>query len=171
MTKLDDLDMRILSALHSDASEGVPELCRRLEVGRSLLYSRIRRLRRLRVLERYTVQVNEDALGVRAGAVAGLNIDLKNRESALAGIKRVEEVRLVREVTGRFDALVDLRGGSLDELHRVIYERIGSLPGVTHVEIFVEMSRTTPPLSFKLGTVGTQARSTRPEKLQIIPRI
>jgi DNA-binding Lrp family transcriptional regulator len=171
LTKLDDLDMRILTALHSDASEGVPELCRRLDVGRSLLYSRIKRLRTLRVLERYTIQVDEDALGVRAGAVAGLNIDPKSRESALAEVKRVEGVRLVREVTGRYDVLADLRGRSLDELHRVIYERIGTLPGVTRVEVFVEMSRTVPPVSFKLGTGAEPARSAHPEKLSIIPQI
>jgi Lrp/AsnC family transcriptional regulator, leucine-responsive regulatory protein len=171
LTKLDDLDMRILTELHSDASEGVPELCRRLDVGRSLLYSRIRRMRRLGVLEKYTIQVNEEALGVMAGAVAGLTVDSKNRESVLEKVKEVEGVRLVREVAGRFDVLVDLRGRSLDELHRSIHENIGKLPGVTHVEIFVEMSRAAPSLSFRLGTGSARDRSARREKVAIAPRI
>lgn len=171
LTKLDDLDMRILTALRSDASEGVPELCRRLDVGRSLLYSRIRRLRKLKVLERYTIQVDEDALGVRAGVVAGLRIDPKSRESVMAEIKAVEGVRLIREVAGRFDVLVDLRGKSLDDLHRLVYQRIGNLPGVIHVEVFVEMSRTAPSFTYKLDAGAEKTRSAHPEKLPIVPQV
>ncbi|MBI3859914.1 MAG: Lrp/AsnC family transcriptional regulator [Thaumarchaeota archaeon] len=142
--------MKILSALYADASVSVPKLSQQLGVNLSVTYSRIKRLQKRGVIERFTVQVNEDNLGFRAGALAGLNIDPKQRESVLNEIEKVEGVRLMREVTGRFDVIINLKGRSLDELHKAVYDNIGKLPGVMHAEVFMEVSRRIPPVNFKL---------------------
>ena len=151
MARLDDLDMKILSALYADASVSVPKLSKQLGVNLSVLYSRIKRLQKRGVIEKFTVLVNEETLGMRAGALAGLNIDPKQRETVLEEVQRIEGVRLIREVTGRFDVLVNLKGQSLDELHRAVYDIIGKIPGVMHTEIFMEVSRKTPPVNFRLA--------------------
>ncbi len=150
MARLDELDMKILSSLHADASVSVPRLSKELGINLSVLYSRIKRLQKRGVIERFTVQVNEDMLGMQAGALAGLNIDPKLRESILNEVEKAEGVRLVREVTGRVDVIVNLRGKSLDELHRAVYDVIGKIPGVMHTEVFMEVSRRYPPVSFRL---------------------
>ncbi len=148
---MDETDMRILSALYADASVSVPQLSKHLGLNLSVTYSRIRRLQKRGIIERFTVQVNEEALGMRAGALAGLNIDPKQREAVLAEISNVEGARLIREVTGRFDIMVSLRGRSLDELHRTVSDIIGKMPGVMHAEVFMEVSRRTPPVNFRLA--------------------
>jgi len=150
LAKLDELDMKILSSLYSDASESVPKLSKELGVNLSVMYSRIKRLQKRGVIEKFTVQVNEDRLGMRAGALAGLNIDPKQRENVLKEVEKIDGVRLIREVTGRFDIIVSLKGQSLDELHRAVYDVIGKLPGVMQTEIFMEVSRRNPPVRFRL---------------------
>jgi Lrp/AsnC family transcriptional regulator for asnA, asnC and gidA len=150
LARLDDLDMKILSALYSDASVSVPKLSKQLGVNLSVMYSRIKRLQKRGVIEKFTVQVNEDRLGMRAGALAGLNIDPKQRDSVLKEVEKIEGVRLIREVTGRFDIIASLKGQSLDELHRAVYDVIGKIPGVMHTEVFMEVSRRNPPVTFKL---------------------
>jgi Lrp/AsnC family transcriptional regulator for asnA, asnC and gidA len=150
LAKLDDVDMKILSSLYSDASVSVPILSKQLGVNLSVMYSRIKRLQKRGIIERFTVQVNEDSLGMRAGALAGLNIDPKQRENVLKEIERIDGVRLIREVTGRFDIILDLKGQSLDDLHRAVYDVLGKIPGVMHAEIFMEVSRRSPPVNFKL---------------------
>lgn len=150
MAKLDELDMKILSALHLDASVSVPKLSKDLGVNLSVMYSRIKRLQKRGVIERFTVLVNEEKLGLMASAIAGLNIDPKQREPILEQVMRVEGVRLIREVTGRFDIIVNLRGQSLDELHRAVYDIIGKVPGVMQAEIFMEVSRRSPAVNFRL---------------------
>jgi Lrp/AsnC family transcriptional regulator, regulator for asnA, asnC and gidA len=150
MSRLDDLDMKILSSLYEDASVSVPTLSKKLGVNLSVMYSRIKRLQKRGVIEKFTVQVNEDRLGLSASAIAGLNIDPKQRESVLKDIEKVDGVRLIREVTGRFDIIVNLRGASLDELHRAVYDVIGKLPGVIQTEIFMEVSRRIPSVSFHM---------------------
>lgn len=150
MGQLDEIDMKILTALYSDASVSVPALSKQLGIKQSVVYSRISRLQKRGVIEGFTVRVNEEQLGMRGALVVGLNIDPKLRESVLSGLEKVDEVRLVREVTGRFDAIVDLRGSSLGDLSRTVYRVIGNLPGVIHVEVFTEVSRRIAPLKFRL---------------------
>ncbi|MDA4125333.1 MAG: Lrp/AsnC family transcriptional regulator [Thaumarchaeota archaeon] len=151
MARLDNIDMQILSALYQDASVSVPRLSKQLGVNLSVTYSRIKRLQKRGVIEKFTVIVNEDSLGMKAGALAGLNIDPKLRETVLGDIEKVEGVRLIREVTGRFDIIANLKGRSLDELHRAVYDVIGKIPGVLHAEIFMEVSRRYPSIAFKLA--------------------
>lgn len=150
MARLDDLDMKILSSLYSDASISVPRLSKELGVNLSVMYSRIKRLQKRGIIEKFTVLVNEESLGMHAGALAGLNIDPKQREGVLKEIEKIEGVRLIREVTGRFDIIANLKGQSLDELHRDVYDVIGKIPGVMHAEIFMEVSRRNPPVNFRL---------------------
>ncbi len=151
MARLDDLDMKILSSLYADASVSVPRLSKQLGVNLSVMYSRIKRLQKRGIIERFTVQVNEDRLGMRAGALAGLNIDPKQREAVLKEVEKIDGVRLIREVTGRYDIIVNLKGQSLDELHRAVYDVIGKIPGVIQTEIFMEVSRRNPPVNFRLA--------------------
>lgn len=151
MAKLDDVDMKILSSLSADASVSVPKLSKELGINLSVLYSRIKRLQRRGIIEKFTIRVNEETLGMLAGAIAGLNIDPKQREAILSEIEKVDGVRLIREVTGRFDIIVNLRGSSLDELHRAVYDVIGKLPGVIHAEVFMEVSRRIPAVKFRLA--------------------
>ena len=151
MARLDDLDMKILSSLYSDAAVSVPRLSKQLGVNLSVMYSRIKRLQKRGVIERFTVQVNEDRLGMRAGALAGLNIDPKQREAVLKEVEKIDGIRLIREVTGRYDIIVNLKGQSLDELHRAVYDVIGKIPGVIQTEIFMEVSRRNPPVTFRLA--------------------
>jgi len=150
MSKLDELDMKILTALYANASISVPRLSKDLGVNLSVAYSRIKRLQRRGIIDHYTIIVNEEKLGLGASAIAGLNIDPKLREQALKEVEKIESVRLIREVTGRFDLIVNLRGRSLDELHRAVYDVIGKIPGMMHAEIFMEVSRKIPPVNFKL---------------------
>ncbi|HUI86770.1 MAG TPA: Lrp/AsnC family transcriptional regulator [Nitrososphaerales archaeon] len=150
MSKLDELDMKILTALYADASISVPQLSKDLGVNLSVAYSRIKRLQRRGIIDHFTVIVNEEKLGLGASAIAGLNIDPKLREQALKEVEKIESVRLIREVTGRFDLIINLRGRSLDELHRAVYDVIGKIPGMMHAEIFMEVSRKLPPVNFRL---------------------
>jgi len=143
--------MKILSALYEDASVSVPQLSKELGVNLSVTYSRIKRLQKRGIIERFTVQVNEDQLGMKARALAGLNIDPKQREMVLAEIEKVDGVRIIREVTGRFDLIVNMRGRSLDELHKTVYEVIGKIPGVMHAELFMEVSRRISRVNFKIA--------------------
>ena len=55
---------------------------------------------------------------------------------------KIPEVRSLIEVTGRFDIILTVYAKTLEELHKVVIERIGKIEGLQTTETFVEMQRT-----------------------------
>ncbi len=141
MGKIDDIDMKILSELQKDASISVPKLSKKINVNASVAYSRIKRLSKRQLIKRFTIEVNDDVLGYSVSAIVGLNIDSNYRDAILDEMLRMDGVRDIYEVTGRFDLLVKVKARLLDELHETISAKIGKLTGVDHTETFIEMRR------------------------------
>lgn len=134
--------MRILSELTKDASISVPQLSKKLNVNASVLYSRIKRLGKRSLIKKFTVIINEGMLGINVKATVGINRDPKLKEPIHSELLRIPEVRLLSEVTGRFDMIVNVNARTLEELHNIIIERIGKIEGIQNTETFVEMRRT-----------------------------
>lgn len=139
MVKIDDLDLTILSELSADASISVPKLSQKIKVNPSVVYSRIKRLVTRKLIQRFTIVVNDTELGFQVKALVGINMDSKKRDGVIDALFKIDGVREIAEVTGRFDILVTLYAHSLDEMHRIVSENIGKIDGVLSSESFIEM--------------------------------
>jgi Lrp/AsnC family transcriptional regulator for asnA, asnC and gidA len=142
MGRTDDLDIKILSELAKDASVSVPKLSKKINVNASVVYSRIKRLSKRGLIRKFTIVINDEALGFNVKALTGINMDSKLRDNVLNELFKIPEVREVSEVTGRFDVLVTMNARSLDEMHQLISEKIGHVEGVQKTETFIEMRKT-----------------------------
>ncbi len=139
MANVDDLDLMILSELSNDASISVPKLSKKIKVNSSVVYSRIKRLIKRKLIERFTIVVNDLELGYAVKSLTGINMDSKKRDGIIEELFNIEGVREIAEVTGRFDILVTMYAKSLDEMHRLVSEKIGRIDGVVSSESFIEM--------------------------------
>src|SRR6266496_4900783 len=148
MGKTDDLDFKILSELANDASISVPKLSKKINVNASVVYSRIKRLIKRGLIKKFTIVINDEALGFSVKALTGINMDSKLRDNVLNELFRIPEVREVSEVTGRFDILVTMNARSLDEMHQLISEKIGRIEGIQKTETFIEMRKTMREILF-----------------------
>ena len=142
MGRTDDLDLKILSELATDANISVPKLSKKINVNASVVYSRIKRLSKRGLIRKFTIVINDEALGFNVKALTGINMDSKLRDNVLNELFKIPEVREVSEVTGRFDVLVTMNARSLDEMHQLISEKIGHVEGVQKTETFIEMRKT-----------------------------
>ena len=141
MARIDDLDLKILSELSRDASTSVPKLSKKISINASVVYSRIKRLLRKGLIKKFTIVINDEALGFSVKALTGINMDSNE-------LFKIPEVREVSEVTGRFDILVTMNARSLDEMHHLISEKIGHIEGVQKTETFIEMRKTAREIIF-----------------------
>lgn len=139
MAKIDDLDLTILSELSEDAAISVPKLSKKIKVNSSVVYSRIKRLIKHKLIERYTIVVNDAELGFGVKALTGINMNSKKRDNVINELFKIDGVREIAEVTGRFDILVTMYARSLDEMHKIVSEKIGRIDGVLSSESFIEM--------------------------------
>src|SRR6476619_3409568 len=153
MGKIDDLDLKILSELAKDAGISIPKLSKKINVNASVVYSRIKRLVKKGLITKFTIIINDEALGFNVKALTGINMDSKLRDNVLSELFKIPEVREVSEVTGRFDILVTMNAHSLDEMHQIISERIGRIEGVQKTETFIEMRKTVREMLFPSSKV------------------
>ena len=141
MAKVDNLDLKILSELSDDAAISIPKLSKKIDVNTSVVYSRIKRLLKRKMIVKYTIEVNDKELGYTVKSFTGINIDSKQRDNVINGLFEINGVREISEVTGRFDILVTMHAKNLAEMHRLISEGIGKIQGIIGSESFVEMKR------------------------------
>ena len=142
MGRIDDLDLKILSELSKDASISVPRLSKKININASVVYSRIKRLLKRGLIKKFTIIINDEALGFSVRSLTGIDMDSKLRDNVLNELFKIPEVREIAEVTGRFDILVTMTARSLDEIHQLISEKVGHVEGVQKTETFIEMRKT-----------------------------
>ena len=151
---MDDLDLQILSELSNDASISVPRLSKKIDVNSSVVYSRIKRLVKRKLIERFTIDVNDAELGYEVKALTGININTKQRDNVIEQLFNIDGVREVAEVTGRFDILVTMYSRSLDQMHKMVSEKIGRVEGIQSSESFIEMKSRTKAMPYMPSNTG-----------------
>lgn len=142
LQKFDDLDMKLLFELTKDGSISVPELSKKLGINASVLYSRIKRLVKKKLIKKFTIIVDESLLGVGVKASIGVNRDPKLKDTIHKQLLATPEVMSISEVTGRFDIIVNVQTKNLEVLHSIVIEKLGKIDGIINTETFVELQKT-----------------------------
>ena len=142
MHKFDDLDMKLLFELTQDGSISVPTLSKKLGINASVLYSRIKRLMKKKLIKKFTIDIDESLLGIGVKASVGINRDPKLKDQIHAKFMETSEVASISEVTGRFDIIIEVYAKNLEALHTVVIEKIGKIVGIQNTETFVEVQKT-----------------------------
>ncbi|MDO8641757.1 MAG: Lrp/AsnC family transcriptional regulator [Nitrosarchaeum sp.] len=127
----------------------VPRLSKKINVNSSVVYSRIKRLVKRKLIERFTIVVNDAELGYNVKALTGINMDTKQRDHIIEELFKIDGVREIAEVTGRFDILVTVYAKSLDQMHKMVSEKIGRIEGIQSSESFIEMKSRTKAMPYK----------------------
>lgn len=140
--------MKILSELSSDASISVPKLAQKINTNSSVVYSRIKRLLKQKLIKKFTIDVNDKELGYGVKSVTGINMDSKKRDSIIEQLFSIDGVREISEVTGRFDIMVTMYAKNLNDMHKVVSGKIGKIDGIIGSESFIEMKRRTKSMPY-----------------------
>ena len=142
MHHFDDLDLQLLSELKKDSSISVPILSKKLGTNSSVIYSRIKRLIKKKLIKKYTIEIDDVQLGYEVKASVGINRDPKFKEEIQQSLLDTPEVAEICEITGRFDIIIKVLAEDLEQLHTIIIDKIGKIEGIQNTETFVELEKT-----------------------------
>ena len=134
-TGLDELDLRIVEMLQKDSSTPSVKIAEMLNVTEGTVRNRIRRLRRLGVIKKFTIAVDPMALGRTNVAFVLLNPfpgRLQEVAKRLAAIDAIDEVH---ETHTYGDLLLKVRAKSPSDLADIIASRIKTVPGVAGTQV------------------------------------
>ena len=147
---MDKTDQKILAELSNDSSISIPKLAEKINVNSSVVYSRIKRLMKKKLIERFTIEINNKELGYGVKSLTGINMDSKQRDNIIQELLKIPGVREVAEVTGRFDILVTMYAENLNEMYKIVSDNIGKIDGVVGSESFIEMKTRTKQMPYML---------------------
>ena len=75
-------------------------------------------------------------------------MDSKKRDHIIEELFKIDGVREIAEVTGRFDILVTMYSKSLEHMHKLVSEQIGRIDGIQSSESFIEMKSRTKAMPY-----------------------
>ena len=142
LQRFDELDMKLLFELTKDGSISVPALSKKLGINASVLYSRIKRLMKKKLIKKFTVVIDDTLLGIGVKASVGINRDPKLKDNIHKKLMETPEIISISEVTGRFDIIVKVHAKNLEALHSIVIEKLGKIDGIINTETFVELQKT-----------------------------
>jgi Lrp/AsnC family leucine-responsive transcriptional regulator len=151
---MDGLDRKILELLQANARQKNVELARELGIAPSTALERVRRLEEQGLIQGYRGLVDPAGLGLAIQAFVAVSLDHHEVDTIRQfeeGIQRVPQVRVCYHLAGRFDYLLLVAAGGLEQLGDLIKERIASIPGIGRVETFPIYSEVKPDQGWPVG--------------------
>jgi Lrp/AsnC family transcriptional regulator, leucine-responsive regulatory protein len=142
MTKIDDINTRILRILAKDGRISNLELADRAGLSPSACLRRVQELERGGVIKGYRAVIDPAKVGVGfvAYVTVGLNSHTKAAQEAFErAISRAPEVRECHNVTGTVEYLLRVEAGDLAGYKHWHTDVLGILPQVQAITTFVVM--------------------------------
>ncbi|MCY3623227.1 MAG: Lrp/AsnC family transcriptional regulator [Gammaproteobacteria bacterium] len=128
--KVDSLDSRLIALLGENSRTATSEISRHLGVSRSTVQSRMDRLIRDGLIERFTVELGTEYESRRVKAHVLIKVNQAQTGVAHAGLRRIAQVTAIYAISGEYDMIAVIAAESTVELNRLLDE-VASLDGIT----------------------------------------
>lgn len=130
---MDDFDRKIISKLRGNARASVSEIALAVNLSRTAVADRIRKLENSDIIKGYTTVINDPS---KDKVSAHFEIQ-KNRvpcQRIAKFLRKIPEVRVCNSIAGTTDMIVKVRAESSDRIEKV-RDEIASIDGVGKVKI------------------------------------
>jgi Lrp/AsnC family transcriptional regulator for asnA, asnC and gidA len=110
-------------------------------VSGATVHERIVKLKEKGVLEGFYIRVNPKKTGRTVTGFVGLiTSQNKGLRQLIEEIKKIKEIEEAYTVTGKYDFLIKLRAADIDDLQRLLTDRISCISGVIRHETMIAMT-------------------------------
>ena len=134
--KLDAFDHKILRALVANARASNGQIAEQVGLSEAPCSRRIRRLETEGVIDRYSAQLNADAVGIGFVAFVTLVLDYVTASTAerfYQEIRAIPEVMSCYIVSGGYDAILHVAAVDSHAYSHIVFNRLRRIPGVKDV--------------------------------------
>ncbi len=132
---MDKIDRKILSELQRNGRASLQEISQAVGLSSTPCWTRMKRMEDTGVIERYTVNLNAEALGLGETVMVQVTLDshsdntLEKFGEILASIPEVVEAYLV---SGEYDYLLRIAVRDTKDYERLLREKLYRIKGIRH---------------------------------------
>ncbi|KKN32205.1 hypothetical protein LCGC14_0816180 [marine sediment metagenome] len=117
---LDEIDKNILRILQANARTSYREIQDKLGISIGTIHNRISKLKESKVVEGYTLRLNNEKLGYKLSFLIRIDIDGKHTEQELKELVKIPEVCSIFHTTGEQSAALICRFKEPNDVHDFI---------------------------------------------------
>jgi len=133
--QIDDINLKILDILNRDSSTPFVDIAKRIGVSDATIHIRVRRMMEARIINKFTISVDNDLLGYDHTAFIGINISPGSADQIASDLLKIEEVLEMHEMHGKFDLLLKIRAKDLNQLREIVANKICKIPHILESEL------------------------------------
>jgi|TARA_B100002003_G_C13682145_1_gene344448 DNA-binding Lrp family transcriptional regulator len=126
--KIDNKDLKIIEILKQNSREPIKTIAKKTGIRPSTVHQRIQRLIKKDVIDKFTVKLNDKAIG--ENFIAFLLIKGTTSEYITSKFLNSKNVKEVFGVTGEYDVLVKLKFKDVDEFNDFIIKFRKEMKGI-----------------------------------------
>lgn len=137
MTKLDEIDIQLLKALQRDAKANTKELCELLNLSKTPVYERMRRLENEGVITGYSAIIDNKKVGLPLVVFCNVSLvvhDDEHIERFKKEITEIDEVMECYSTGGFYDFLLKVVLKDLDEYNKFVFEKLTKVHGIVKMQ-------------------------------------
>jgi len=145
---LDEKDLQVLEELKQNAKRTTSQISKRINLPITTVHNRIKKLEKLGIIKRYTVELDYKKLGKPVAAYvmitvvymlpSGIKVMQEDIAKEIKGFAEVESVELL---TGGTDILAKVRVKDIEELNEFIIRKLRKIEGVDKAQTSVVLSK------------------------------
>ena len=144
--KIDEKDIAILDVLEAHGEYTVRKISKKTLLAPTTVHSRLKKLRKLGVIKRYTIDVDQRKLGMTLGAYILISADLKmlkerhkSQYDLMEEIKSMPGVESVDIVTGVTDLIAKVRLKDIEQFDKLLLGKLQLIEGVSKTQTMIIM--------------------------------
>ena len=136
---LDYVNLQIIDILSKDSLTPFREIAKEIGLSDATVHNRVRRLVTERIINKFTLSIDNHRLGYEYVAFAGINVRPGFTDKVIEVLSNVGEVLEIYEIYGKYDLFAKIRARGLDHMRNMIDYKIGTIPNILRIELMTAL--------------------------------
>ncbi|MCM3174811.1 MULTISPECIES: Lrp/AsnC family transcriptional regulator [Paenibacillus] len=150
MHNLDEIDRKILAALHHNSRMSYTDLGQQIGLSRVAVQARINALSEKGVIERFTVVINPGKVGLQVSAFFNVDVEPPFLDEVAEKLDEEPAVTSLYHMTG--PSTLHMHGifADMEEMEQFLLEKLYKMPGIVKVESQLLLKRYKSRMGMRL---------------------
>jgi Lrp/AsnC family transcriptional regulator, regulator for asnA, asnC and gidA len=145
---VDNVNLEIMNILGKDSTTPFVKIAKQIGISDATVHVRVKKLRDERIINKFTISLNNNILGYDHLAFVGINIRPGVADQVIEDLSNLDEVLEVHELHNKFDLLLKIRAKDLNHMRDIIENKIRVLPNILETELMTVLQTKKEEQSF-----------------------
>lgn len=153
---VDRKDRKLLSILLLNSREKLVDLAAALDISVTAVNKRLRKLEKMGIIRRYSVNLDFTKLGFGIIALVRMAIEPAKRNDVINELKKVRNILEFYEVSGDYDIVAKVIARDIDEYRDRVLMRLSKIDGIKKTSSMIVMGEHYCDPRLLLGDVNNE---------------